>query len=78
MGGMRIDRLIVKASGLSESEGRQLGLHIASGLAAAGGWPATGDIPSLRVQGIAMPSRNLSEMARRIVGEALRELRRDT
>jgi hypothetical protein len=76
MSGMRIDRLIVKARGLSESEARQLGLHIAAGLAAAGGMPAAGDIPSLRVDGVATPSRNLSEMARRIVGETLRQLER--
>jgi hypothetical protein len=76
MGGMRIDQLIVEAPGLSESEARQLGLHIAAGLAAAAGMPAAGDIPSLRVEAVATPSRNLSEMARRIVGETLRQLER--
>ncbi|MDQ6867031.1 MAG: hypothetical protein M3178_00930 [Pseudomonadota bacterium] len=76
MGGMRIDRLIVKAPGLPESEARQLGLHIAAGLAAAGGMPAAGDIPSLRVDAAEAPGRNLSEMARRIVGETLRQLER--
>jgi hypothetical protein len=76
MGGIRIDRLTLKAPGLPESEARQLGLHIAAGLAAAGGMPAVGDIPSLHVDAVATPSRNLSEMARWIIGETLRQLER--
>lgn len=75
---MRIDRLIVHAPGLSESEGRQLALQIAAQLAEAGGIPAAGDIPRLGVRARAARRVDVPDLAQRIVDEALRQLQRST
>jgi hypothetical protein len=73
---MRIDRLTVSAPGLSEGEGRQLALHIAAQLAAAGGLPAAGDIPQLAVSVPAGHRVDVPDLAQRIVDDALRQLQR--
>jgi hypothetical protein len=78
MSDMRIDRLIVRAPGLSESQGRQLALRIAAQLAEAGGMPAAGDIPRLEVSAPAARPVDVPDLAQRIVDEALRQLHRGT
>jgi len=76
MSDMRIDRLIVRAPGLSESQGRQLALRIVAQLAEAGGMPAAGDIPTLEVGAAAARPVDVPDLVERIVDEALRQLRR--
>jgi hypothetical protein len=78
MSDLRIDRLIVRAPGLSESQGRQLALRIGAQLAEAEGMPAAGDIPRLEVSAPATRPVNVSDLAERIVDEALWQLRRST
>jgi len=73
---MRIDRLIVHAPGLSEAEGRQLALQIGAQLAEAGSLPAAGDIPRLVVSAPVTRHRGVPDLARRIVDEAIQQLRR--
>jgi FlaA1/EpsC-like NDP-sugar epimerase len=75
---MNIDRLIVRAPGLSEDQGRRLALQIAAQLAPAGGLPAAGDLPRLEVRAAAARSVDVRDLAQRIVDEALRQLRRST
>ena len=78
MADMNIDRLIVRAPGLSEDQGRRLALQIAAQLAQAGGLPAAGDIPKLDIRAAAARSVDVPDLARRIVDEALLQLRRGT
>jgi hypothetical protein len=78
MSDMRIDRLIVRAPGLSESQGRQLALRIAAQLAEAGGMPAAGDLSRLEVSAPTAHPVNVPDLAERIVDQALRQLRRST
>jgi hypothetical protein len=73
---MRIDRLIVRAPGLSEVQGRQLALRIAARLADAGGVPEAGDIPKIDVRAVAERRGGLPDLAQRVVDEALRQLGR--
>jgi hypothetical protein len=73
---MHIDRLIIRAPGLSEAQGRQLALGIAARLAEAGGMPAAGDIPRLEVRAPAAHRADGADLAERIVDAALRQLRR--
>lgn len=78
MAGIEIDRMIVRAPGLSTEQGRQLGLRIAALLADAGGFPATGNIPKLEVRAPAEDDADIPDLAQRIVDQVLRELRRGT
>jgi hypothetical protein len=77
MNGIHIDRLAIQIPGLSNEEGRQLGLRMAAALAAAGGIPAAGDIPALHLDVEADMSAGLPRLADRIVIELLRQLRRE-
>jgi len=73
---MRIDRLSLQIPGVSEAKGRELGLLLADKLAAAGGLPAIGDMPRLRVDLIADPLSSPDQLIERIVAEVMAQLRR--
>lgn len=71
-----IDRLTVQFPGITPEEGRKLALQIAADLAAAGAMPAAGDFPVVRVEMAVAAKSNHSDLAARIVAEAIRQLRR--
>ena len=77
MSGLVIDRLALKLSGLSESQGRQLARLLSEGFAAA---PlpegATGSTSRLQVDVRARPGEPLEALSERIVAQVLRELQR--
>ena len=73
---MRIDRLSLQIPGVSEAKGRELGLLLVDKLAAAGGLPAIGDMPRLRVDLIADPLSKPEQLIDRIVAEVMAQLRR--
>jgi hypothetical protein len=73
---MRIDRLSLQIPGVSEAKGRELGLLLADKLAAAGGLPAIGDMPRLRIDVIADPLSSPDQLIDRIVAEVMAQLRR--
>jgi hypothetical protein len=75
MANFDIDRLTLDLPGATEEEGRRIALDIVVALGAAGGLPATGDYPSLRVAVPAIAGERPEELAARIVAAALRELR---
>jgi hypothetical protein len=74
---IRIDRLTLQLTGISESEGRHLAMRITEGLAAA-------DIPmdvaaaqgAIRVDVAASLSGGLDALSDRVVAEVLRRLQR--
>ena len=76
-----VDRLALKLSGLSESEGRRLAALIAEGLAAAPLFFAPEDAPSRRVDTVnvnvpAVPGGNVEQIAATVVADVLRQLER--
>jgi hypothetical protein len=73
---MRIDRLSIQIPGVSEAKGRELGLLLVDKLASAGGLPAIGDMPRLRIDLIAHPLSNPDQLIDRIVAEVMAQLRR--
>ncbi len=73
---MRIDRLSIQIPGVSEAKGREHGLLLADKLAAAGGLPAIGDMPRLRIDVTADPLSNPDQLIDRIVAEVMAQLRR--
>jgi hypothetical protein len=76
MANVDIDRLTLELPGTTEAEGRRIALDIVAALGAAGGLPATGDFPSLRVTVPAVAGERSSDLGARIVAAALRELSR--
>ena len=76
MAPMRIDRLSIQIPGVSEAKGRELGLLLVDKLASAGGLPAIGDMPRLRVDVIADPLSSPDQLIDRIVAEVMAQLRR--
>jgi hypothetical protein len=76
MGDLQIDRLSLHVAGLSEAEGRRLALQVAEGLGAAPDTGTVRDIPTLRLDLTAAPGAGADELARQIVAEVLRQLRR--
>jgi hypothetical protein len=71
---IRIDRLTLQLSGISESEGRRLAMRITEGLAAAA---IPGDVAA--AQGairVDLSAGSVDTLPERIVAEVLRQLRR--
>lgn len=75
MPGITIDRLTLELPGVSESQARRLALGISEGLA-AGGLTGSGDVPTIRVDLTAGAGGDTDRLARRIVEDILRQLRR--
>jgi hypothetical protein len=71
-----IDRMTVELPGAVAGDPREVALQIVAELAAAGGLPAAGDYPALRLQVPARPGEPAAALTRRIVEQAQRELRR--
>jgi len=73
---IRIDRLSLQLTGLSEAEGRRLAQLIVEGLTAADVPPsAVGGSRALRVD-VAGRSPSLETLSEQVVADVLRELRR--
>jgi hypothetical protein len=73
---MQIDRMKIEIPRSSAEEGRRIALMVAYGLAEAGAMPAAGDIPAVLIELMADTNASGSELAQRIITEALRHLRR--
>jgi hypothetical protein len=76
MSEVSIDRLILNVPGMSESDGRRLALAVAAGLGAAGAAGGGRDIPALHLDLIPSAKAGVDELARQIVAEFERQLRR--
>jgi len=77
MADITIDRLTLRLSGLSESDGQRLAARIAEGLAAAapaGGRPRHMD--ALRVNVAAAPGDGVERIAAQVVADILRQIER--
>lgn len=75
MDGFTIDRLTLDVGSLSPADARRLALEVARGLEAAGPG-ASGEVPGLRLDLTAAPGTGVSELARQIVAEFARQVRR--
>jgi hypothetical protein len=73
---IEIEQMKLELAGMSAEQGRWLALRLAEALGTAGGFPAAGDIPALRVELSAEPHSEPSLLVRRIVAELLAQLRR--
>jgi hypothetical protein len=73
-----IDRLALELPGATAEEGRRMAVDIVAALAAAGGLPAAGDYPTIRVTVPAAAHERAADLTARIVASAIRELRRGT
>jgi hypothetical protein len=71
-----INRLALDLPGGTAEEGRRMALDIVAALAAAGGLPAAGDYPAIRVTVQAQAHDRGADLTGRIVASAIRELRR--
>jgi hypothetical protein len=77
MSNLRIDRLALRLSGVSEAEGRRLAQLLTEGWAEAGlPGAASGDVGALRVQITARPGDSMEWLARQITAEVRRQLER--
>lgn len=76
MSEISIDRLTLHVQDLSQSDGRRLALLVAAGLGAAGAAGAGREVPDLRLEIVAAPGARPDELARQIVDELLRQVRR--
>jgi hypothetical protein len=76
MNEISVDRLILQAPGLSETEGRRLGGLIAEGLEALGAVAGPRDIPALRLDLTAPRAGGVDELARHVVAEIVRRVSR--
>jgi hypothetical protein len=76
MDDIRIQRLALKLSGLSESQGRRLAMLITQGLAAATIEQSVTDHPAIQVDFNESPVGNLGLLSDRVVAEVLRQLER--
>jgi len=75
MAEMNIERLALKLSGISESEGRRLAQLIAERLASATISPESPRrIDSLRVSAITSPDKSVDMLSKQIVAEIVRQL----
>jgi hypothetical protein len=70
----QIDRLMIDAGEMSPAEGRSLILAVAAGLADA--QVAAGRIPTLRISVERDDAGDIDQLARKIVADALRQIRR--
>jgi hypothetical protein len=73
--GLTIDRLTLNVEGMSPADARRLALEVARGLEAAVPG-AHGDVPVLRLDLTAAADAGVSELARQIVAELVRQVRR--
>jgi hypothetical protein len=73
---IRIDRLALKLSGLTEAQGRRLAMLITAGLAAAREPDAPAEQPAERDDPIHASNDHLSQLSVRVVSEVLRQLER--
>ncbi len=79
MDDIRIDRLSLKVSGLTEAQGRHLAMLITAGLAAARGGPdAATAQPAQRDDLTHSSTEHLSQLSGRAVSEVLRQIDRST
>lgn len=83
MAPLHIDRLSVELHGDAAEKGdggksaaKDLAMELVTRLAAAGGLPAAGDFPVIRIDVPMAPNERRSDVTARIVAEALRQLRR--
>jgi hypothetical protein len=76
MNEVSIDRLVLQAPGLSEAEGRKLGVLVARGLGALGAIGGGREIPELRLDLQAAPTEGVDKLARHIVAEVARQIAR--
>jgi hypothetical protein len=77
MDDIRVERLALQLSGLTEAQGRHLAMLIAQGLAAAPLAPdAAATQQSVRVDLTASPKSDLARLSDRVVAEVLRQLER--
>jgi hypothetical protein len=84
MAPLHIDRLSVELDGDTagtsvagkEIAAKELAMELVTRLAVAGGLPAAGDVPVVRVNVRMAPNERQSNVTARIVAEALRQLRR--
>jgi hypothetical protein len=73
--GLSIDRLTLNVEGLTPADARRLALEVARGLEAAVPG-SSGDVPTLRFDLTATTGATVSELARQIVAELVRQVRR--
>ncbi|HZK82004.1 MAG TPA: hypothetical protein VFC46_13075 [Humisphaera sp.] len=76
MPGISIDELTLDLPGFPESQARRLAMGIADGLAAAGIGAAAGDVPIMRIDLTASAGADTDGLARRIVADIVRQVRR--
>jgi hypothetical protein len=75
MDDIRIDRLSLKLSGLTEPQGRHLAMLITQGLAAARVSPnVAGDQPAIRADVTNSEVGDLHQLSGRVVAELLRQI----
>lgn len=79
MDAIQIDRLTLKLSGLSESQGRHLALLVTQGLAGASikNSVASG-LPAINVDLTASRAETLGLLSERVVAEVLRQIERSS
>jgi hypothetical protein len=73
---VHIDRMIIEISAVSPTEGRQIALLVAAGLADAGAMPGIGDTPAVQLELPTDADASGSELAGYIIAATLRQLRR--
>jgi hypothetical protein len=76
VGSLRVDRLSLQVPGRETRDARDMAVEIMTRLAAAGGLPAAGDFPALRIEVPMAPNERSSDLTARIVAEALRQMQR--
>ncbi len=75
----RIDRITLKLSGMTEAEGRSLGVLIARGLGDADLAPiGAAQLDHVLVKAVRSKGDDLPGLSRRVVAEILAQLRRNT
>ncbi|MBG1270882.1 hypothetical protein [Nostoc sp. WHI] len=71
---LKIDRLTLKLSGISELEGQRLAKLITEGLANSNISSQAADIPNLKVNIPSRPNASVDWLAEQIVADILRQL----
>ncbi len=76
MNNIRVERLALQLSGLTDEQGRHLAMLITQGLAAAALEPDVGAIQNAIKVDVTVAASDLSPLSDRIVAEVLRQLGR--
>ncbi len=76
MNEISIDRLTLSVPSMSEADGRRLALAVTAGLSSAGSAGGGRDIPALHLDLMPRPNAGVDELARQIVAEFERQVRR--